>query len=67
MFFFIFSKFWFSGVLRGGKWGGEGGGGGVVKGQKMAQNDKKILPDSVLQEVYLMIVAFDRRINKNKW
>ena len=41
--FFIFSKFWFSGLLRG---LGERGG----KGQKMAQNDKKkLLSHSVSQ------------------
>ena len=49
MFFFHFFKilvFW--------SFKGWEGGGGVVKGQKMAQNDKKILSDSVLQEVYLI-------------
>ena len=41
---FFVSKFWFSGLL----------GGWRVKGQKIAQNDKKILSNSVSQELYFM-------------
>ena len=44
--FFIFSQFWLSGLL-GPKW---------VKGQKMAQNDKKNHSDSVSQELYIIVV-----------
>ena len=42
--FFIFSKFWFFGLLGGGRKGG-----GL---QKMVQNDKKILSHSISQEPY---------------
>ena len=49
-FFFFFSKFWFSGSL---------GGEGMVKGQKMAQNDKQFcLSHSVSQELYIMWLWF---------
>ena len=51
--FFIFSKFWFSGLLEEG-----GGGGGGVKGPKKAQNDKKFLSHSVSQELYLICLWF---------
>ena len=45
--FFIFSKFWFSGFLGG------------VKGQKIAQNDKKFcLLHSVSQEPYITWSSF---------
>ena len=46
-FFSFFSKFWFLGLLE-----------GVVKGQKMAQNDKKILSFSlcISESVHHMIV-----------
>ena len=45
--FFIFSKSWFSGLLGGG-----------VKRQKIVQNDKKNLSNSISQELPHMIVAF---------
>ena len=47
--FFVFSKFWFSGLLGGGE-----GGGGI--GQKMALIDKKRMCHSVSQELYLIVV-----------
>ena len=48
----FFSKFWFLGSLGG--WG-EGGGGVLVKGQKITQNDKKFcLCHSVSQELYII-------------
>ena len=52
--FFIFSKFWFFGLLKGG-WGvGRG-----VKGQKMVQNDKKFcLMCSISQESYIISYLF---------
>ena len=47
--FFIFSKFWFSGLL----------GGGSVKGQKMFQNEKKFcLLCSISQESYIIWFSF---------
>ena len=46
--FSIFFKFWFCGLL-----GGRG-----LKRQKMAQNDKKILPHFVSQELYLIWLSF---------
>ena len=50
--FFIFSKFWFSGLLGWGEGGQEG------KGQKMIQNVKKILSHSVSPELYLIWLSF---------
>ena len=51
IFFIFFSKIWFLGSLRGG-----GKGGGVLKGQKMTQNDKKFcLSHSVSQEPYIIL------------
>ena len=44
--------FWDTGT--GVKWGEGGGGRGGVKGQKMAQNDIKILSNSVSQELYFI-------------
>ena len=47
--FFIFSKFWFFGLLGGRR----GGGGGSVKVQKAVQNDKKFCPlHSIFEEPY---------------
>ena len=48
-FFFIFSKFWFSGLL----------GGGGVKGQKIVQNEKKFcLSCSISQDSYIIWFSF---------
>ena len=53
--FFIFSNFWFSGLLG----GGVRGGGGGVKGQKIVQNDKKLcLSYSISQEPYIIWSSF---------
>ena len=47
--FFILSKCWFFGIL----------GGGEAKGQKMAQNDKKLCPlHSISQEPYIICLSF---------
>ena len=49
--FFIFPKFWCSGLL--------GGWGGGVKGQKMVQNQKKFcLSRSISQESYIIWISF---------
>ena len=54
--FFIFSKFWFFGLLRR---GGGGGGGRGVKGPKMVQNVKKFcLSHSISQESYIIWFLF---------
>ena len=47
---FSFSKIYFFGLLRGGGGGGGGGGvGGMLKGQKNVQNDKKFCLTSYLR------------------
>ena len=53
--FFTFSEFWFYRLLGGG--GGRGGGG--VKGQKLAQSDKRLcLSNSMSQELCLIGLWF---------
>ena len=60
--FFIFSKFWFSGLLGEGGWGGGKGGVGG-KGQKMAQNDQKFfVPLHISGTVPHMIVVFGTHV-----
>ena len=54
--FFIFSKFWFSGLLGGGDV--KGG----VKGQKMAQNDKKVVSLCISGIVPYMVVVFGTHV-----
>ena len=62
--FFIFSKFWFSGLLGWGEGGQEG------KGQKMIQNVKKNLSHSVSPELYLiwllLLVHMGKMISQKK-